>query len=530
MVELFWNSGEKEMTNGLDILGIRRLDQNIELAWVSGITTISFRAKYMSMLPWIIAEYYEKELNNNKGEADYNEEAMYDMIRRLEIAIILCSDFGGHWGETGSTYGMIGSELYSDILQQLKTTGVVDLHSEKGGASLGTYIGPCRSFGILADGDEASGVPIKITPRGKELVDLHKSRLKTSKLAQAIIHGGKIKAQDIQKDGVFFSVNGLLKQECEKERELLEQYLLNSYLPNQDDVNGQYDRFKKTILWVLDWLLNSDCSSASDIISENYGYCVTHTKINEINDYESVWCEYELRRRCHFSFELLLRAFNSTLLDMGAAKYDQVISEIVSSYEHSEYISDLVSSKKHPYAAKVKQTFDSLGDDLFLESRLERGPIQSLDSGSMSFYAILILFSCMKQTHDMRASEKIPNREDDPSGYMEKAFTIVNSSQNQKLPELLDTLMKEVAIEAHLKTTWRKMGQQQKCSLRFYPDGQTFRPTGRLTRAGYSGSRLGNVVGMLADIGVCERLDNTNFEGNKRSKIIFDRLRSEYAK
>ena len=67
---IFWGNDLTEDTVGLDILGLRAVDQAIESKLVNGITTISLRGRYFSLLPWALAEFFTLETAGGKATFD----------------------------------------------------------------------------------------------------------------------------------------------------------------------------------------------------------------------------------------------------------------------------------------------------------------------------------------------------------------------------------------------------------------------------------------------------------------------------
>ena len=91
-MEKFWNSGQKDIIKGLDILGARRYDQSLERLWVSGITTISIRARYLTLLPWVLTEFYQRELDKVIGDiAEFDEDKFKSVLQRLEFIVFVSS-------------------------------------------------------------------------------------------------------------------------------------------------------------------------------------------------------------------------------------------------------------------------------------------------------------------------------------------------------------------------------------------------------------------------------------------------------
>ena len=120
MSNTFWNHGEKKVIKGLDILGFRQVDQSVGKEWVGDITTISERGRHLSLVPWVIGEYYSKKglgSGNDITEPDYEELLGY--LRRLELVMLACTRYTDN--QKGiKTGGLIGPEIYEDEIDALE--------------------------------------------------------------------------------------------------------------------------------------------------------------------------------------------------------------------------------------------------------------------------------------------------------------------------------------------------------------------------------------------------------------------------
>ena len=162
-MDKFWNIGEKDIIKGLDILGARRYDQSLERLWVSGITTISIRARYLTLLPWALTEFYQRELDKVTGDiAEFDEEKFKSVLQRLEFIVFVSSKMGREWGESGDTFGegrMLN--LNEDSLLAIHDVGAY------GQVMSSNYNSRARPPEILIEGSE-----IKIIRRRETFDDL----------------------------------------------------------------------------------------------------------------------------------------------------------------------------------------------------------------------------------------------------------------------------------------------------------------------------------------------------------------------
>jgi hypothetical protein len=50
-----------------------------------GVTTISIRARYLSLLAWVFAEHYERQLASDRGSSVFDWDAFKAIVGRLEF-------------------------------------------------------------------------------------------------------------------------------------------------------------------------------------------------------------------------------------------------------------------------------------------------------------------------------------------------------------------------------------------------------------------------------------------------------------
>ena len=391
-------------------------------------------------------------------------------------------------------YGVLGSDLFANALDELDAGGSIDLPDNQGGASYGTYVMPCRSFGILDTGDGIQ--PVRVLPRGLGLHRARRDVLQGSALVDAILHGGTIAAPTLESEAQFFSVNAL--DELENERDLLQEALLSEYVGNAE-VSDRYRRFLATSRWVFE-RLDGRAMSSAQLIAAAYKDAADGRSVDEVG---MAWAEYELRRRVHFALELLLGALTKTLMDLTEGTVDDVLDDWSREEPVPALLSDVLGIEQPVWNVTLADMEEELATDAWIERAVPVSEARDLPSWCKALLGVVVLAASRRQTKAARAAGGIPHREN----YLERAFTVLDTEYDSSLRTALRKLLIEVVIEAHLSTTLRKMSQGQQCSLRFFPDGALLRPTGKPVTAGRSGDRLGNVLGMWADLGVLGRQD-----------------------
>ena len=486
-----WGDDLLDTTQGLDILGVRGIDQGVELGLVNGITTISQRARYFSILPWAIGEYL---VNHASEEVDSDSFTVY--LRRVEFMTLVASRLDSKLSGADAS-GALGANLHQERLATLINGGTVMFPDDSGGAMLGTYFAPCRTIGLLLDGDDT--VPYRLSSRGREIWQQRKERLQTSPTIEAISSGIEISRTLAEAAIPEFSLGSLALSSDESQ--LLYDTLITPWDPGTESerirVASAYDAFNGTIAWV-NGMLATEPDSATGLIVRNFKSCTEEANGAPV---AFRWAEYEYRRRCHFALELMLSALTQSLKEVKEATIPQVVSDWFDTFEASPLLDEVWPAASGAKDARALEAVESVPKQLFNDRPVPTNDLRLLPRNDQAFAAIAILVATEDQTKSVRRYGQFDRQSLSPG---ERAISFIEAAGKEPFPKFLEKLVELTAL-SHLQTTLRKMGARQKCSLRFFPDGPLLRSTGIGMAPGHSNDRLTNVLRILTDIGNLKR-------------------------
>jgi hypothetical protein len=487
-MDLAWGEGLGEESKGLDIVGVRGLDQSFEAALVNGITTISLRGRYLTLLPWAIGEFFAAEAVAEATE--FAPARLRAFLARVEFLTLACTTLDPGSGDPG---GALGRLIYQRDMADLTAGEPAAFPTGSGVGMLGTYFGPCRALGLVRS-ESGLAAPFVLTPRGQAVWDARKAALGDGYWRTLLWDAERLGVVEARALVPHFSLKRL--GEADGEAAALREALLTPWSPAGPaaaSVTRSYGRFAQTIAW-----LQAQATSAplrADALLAEVWRTLALGEGGDA-DVEECWAEYEWRRRLHFALELILSAVADTVRAGGAATLPEVVAEWLSEPDLPPHLTDAWPQAALASARSGQGAFASVPTDLFLAEAPPNG-LARLRPHARALSAFALVSGLAVQSRDLRAAGRFQDR----AAPGERALACVEGAGEESFAETLHQLA-DTAVQAHLATTFRKMGGGQKCSLRLFPEGSRFLTTDLDTGAGRSGSRLSNVIKVLEDAAV----------------------------
>jgi hypothetical protein len=488
VMQLSWNDRYRDLIAGLDILGVRQLDQSLEVQLVGGLTTVAPRARYISLLTWALASLYRRLLQDGGGELHWSDERQNEMLTRLEFLVAAATQSGAHNAEGGSPTGIVGSDVYRSELEELAAGGDASFPSPRRPGVLNAYGSPTQGFGLLASVDE--GAPLALTPRGQELMEC---MVVPDDVQRLLFEGEQLTPSLLNRVQDHFSLNGL--RGAEGEREALLQALDQ---PVGRASEARSDRFRATRRWVLRQL-ELQAADGDGLVDRAYAHLASESSNDDI---ARLWGEVAWRKRVHFALELLLAALaNSLELDRGTA-IETVVARLAEDLRERppEVVAHVVGDQPLDLAAPWREFRTRVDPQAFVDTPPRRN-LGRLPPAWQLGAALCLLSATEQQTRRSRTAGWAIDRGPQAA---ESAFRAMLDGHDRPTADVAVDLLRNEVAHRHLRHTMRKMSQRQSNSLRFFPRGDLLVPTGTETAAGFSLTRLSAVLQVMADLGHLE--------------------------
>ena len=486
-MEFGWGAPLADDTDGLDILGVRGLDQAIEASLVVGITTISQRGRYLTILPWALGEFFSADAES--GAEAYDPDRLKAYLFRVQFLTLACTVADPSPGDES---GLLGRVSYRTDVARLRRGEPIPFPMSGAGAMLGTYFGPCSALGLTRNGP--AGRPYVVTRRGKAIWEARNQAQSGARVADFLRDAQEITPDAARRFAPHFSLESL--DETPAEAALLREALLTPWTPNDPaqaaKVKSAYDRSTST----LEWLRGEAQESLSAEALLNRQLARTVRSQDAKTSVPLTWAEFEWRRRLHFALELIMAAVSQTLAATGSATIGEIVSAWVADPYVSEFFREVWPEVTRAADRSGREAVDSVPRELGLNG-LSSAWSRLAAPSEQALAGFALLSATTRQGSALRESGLFPDRE----GRGEQALAVIDQAGEEPFFETIQRVT-HVVVRAHLTTTFGKMERGQKCSLRFFPEGPRLRSTGQSAGAGRSGSRLGNMIKILQDAAV----------------------------
>lgn len=485
----FWNADGQLVITGLDVLGVRQVDQRIEQDWVQSITTISARLRYLSLLCWVVGEHYLRLGLGDPDAAtlkvDPQSDELQSALQRLEF-VVMAATIPPGGGRSDDKTQLIGTDKYQDERDALHQQGSIALPDAGSSSVLGVYSEPAAAFGLFRSRPDF----VRLLPRGRQLHALKRQRLLNSEVAQRIFDGGELALDDLRAEAHEFSANGI--PQCVDEQAKLLEFMRAPYRTDEARVLQGSARFWQTTTTAFE-AVNAQPASSTELIARAY---LASNDPRVLREVEIAWARFELHRRVHHALELLFSSLVQELNACEQASVSEIVENLTDGEHAAEAVVQLMDWPQRPFDVPVAELLHL--PEEFLANRLNRADARDLSKASRAQYALCMLASDAAFSRGLRQISSLHKT-------TAATLRLVECDPQRSAAALLLDLMQQVVVPEHLATSLRKMGNRGKPTLRFYREGEVLRSTGNRVLPGYSGDRLANVLVFWADLGALER-------------------------
>ena len=462
-MDVAWGDGLGEETQGLDIVGVRGLDQSLEAALVNGITTVSLRGRYLTLLPWAIGEFFAAEIAANATQ--FAEARFKGFLARVEFLALACTTLDDGSGDPG---GVLGRVIYQTEMVALAAGETVTFPIDRPGGMLGTYFGPCRALGLVRTAEGGGAEPFVLTPRGQAIWKARKAALGEGPWRTLLWDAETLGADETRALVRHFSLKGLAG--APDEAAALREALLTPWSPVGSaaaSVALSYDRFAQTIAW-LQAADNGGPLRADALLADVWRRIAAGDGAEMA--VEESWAEYEWRRRLHFALELTLSAVADTVRARGEATLSDVVAEWLEEADLPPRLTAAWPQAALAAGRRGAEAFFSVPTDLYI-TETPPDDLARLKPHARALAAFALVSGLAHQSAALRESGRFQDR----NAPGRRALACVETAKEEPFAQTLRALT-DVAVQAHLTTTFRKMGGGQKCSLRFFPRDRSCSP------------------------------------------------------